>query len=212
MAVGKIREADRRFSFVVERDPVALVGLHMQSLVSWMIGETQEAERRAMRVFQLGYAPSGLQLSELAGEQGDLQASANYIALGMRGMATGFDEAERTIMGQGLFGDEALRARAVQLADDYAASDRPKTEIFIPYFLVRVGEVERGFRLYVENRAAFDPLIYYAIWGPYGEKARQHPAFVAFSEQVGLTSYWEQFGWPDVCDQPEETVLSCGVK
>ncbi|MCI5044422.1 MAG: hypothetical protein MRY72_06960 [Aquisalinus sp.] len=211
VAVGKIAEADRRFSFVVERDPVALVGLHMQSLVSWMIGEKEEAQRRASRTFQLGYAPSGLQLGELAGEQGDLEASANYIALGMRGMATGFDEVERTIMGQGLFGDEALRTRAVQLTDEYAASDRPKTEIFIPYFLVRVGEVERGFRLYIENRAAFDPLIYYAIWGPHGEKARQHPAFAVFAEQLGLVSYWEQYGWPDVCDKPEETILSCGV-
>ncbi len=209
VAVGAIEEADRRFSFVVQRDPVALVGLHMQSLLHWMIGQSEEAERRATRVYQMGYTPAGIQLSEITGERGEIEKSRDFMAMAMRGMATRFDEEQRLIMGEGLFGSTAARDRARSLVDTYLTKEGPKQEIFIPYFLIHIGETEKAFSVYEQNRAAFDPMIYYGIWGPYGESARQHPDFPAFADRIGLTEYWRAFGWPDACRTPSQTSLAC---
>ena len=209
VAVGHLEAADRQFTRVKELDPVSLVGLHMYSLLKWMIGNTAEAEIYATRVAQLGFPSASIQLAEIAGQRGENEQATSLFEIAVRGMATRFSKEERDIFSTGVYGSEADRAQALTFLDTYLAAPGKKAEQVVPYFLLRVGNTEQAFSVYEANQVTFDPLIYFVLWGPYGEEARKSDLFKGFAERVGLMAYWQQHGWPDLCEASTAQQLTC---
>ena len=209
VAVGQLEDADRQFTRVKEIDPVSLVGLHMYSLLKYMLGETDEAEKYARRVFDLGFPSASIQLAEIAGEQGQMEEANTLFSTAVRGMATRFSGEERLTFARGIFGDPGDEQAALNLIEGYLASDAALTEQVVPYFLVRTGNTDLAFNVYAQNQVTFDPLIYFVLWGPNGKASRQDPAITGFAREIGLMDYWLQYGWPDQCPGSSAQQLTC---
>jgi TolB-like protein len=47
------------------------------------------------------------------------------------------------------------------------------------------------------------------IWLPAMAPVRQHPRFAEFLELVSLPEYWDQSGWPDVCQRANDGRIEC---
>jgi TolB-like protein len=47
------------------------------------------------------------------------------------------------------------------------------------------------------------------IWSPIYGKLRQHPRFETFLELVNLPEYWDQAGWPDICQRKDDGRIEC---
>jgi len=47
------------------------------------------------------------------------------------------------------------------------------------------------------------------IWSPIYAKLRQHPRFAEYLELVNLPEYWDQAGWPDICQRKDGGRIAC---
>ena len=47
------------------------------------------------------------------------------------------------------------------------------------------------------------------IWQPAMAPIRQYPQFSELLELVNLPGYWDQAGWPDVCQRKEDGGIEC---
>ena len=47
------------------------------------------------------------------------------------------------------------------------------------------------------------------IWQPTMAPVRQHPRFAEFLELVNLPDYWDQTGWPDICQREDDGRVEC---
>jgi TolB-like protein len=47
------------------------------------------------------------------------------------------------------------------------------------------------------------------VWQPAMAQARQHPRFAEFLELVKLPDYWDQTGWPDICQRKDDGRIEC---
>ena len=105
----------------------------------------------------------------------------------MPGLANNLSKADHMILGRGIFGDGKERLMAMEIVSDYLRTSGRKQEIVMPYFLVRIGEVEKAIELFRSSTTTFDALFLYAVWAPYGTKTRQHPAFKELAQDIFAT-------------------------
>jgi hypothetical protein len=49
----------------------------------------------------------------------------------------------------------------------------------------------------------------YYMWMPLLERARQRPAFKTLVRDLGLVDYWQEFGWPPVCQPAQGDNFTC---
>ncbi len=47
------------------------------------------------------------------------------------------------------------------------------------------------------------------IWSPIYAKFRQHPRFGEYLELLNLPEYWDQAGWPDICQRKDDGRIEC---
>ena len=47
------------------------------------------------------------------------------------------------------------------------------------------------------------------IWSPIYAKFRQHPRFGEYLEILNLPDYWDQAGWPDICQRHDDGRIEC---
>jgi hypothetical protein len=47
------------------------------------------------------------------------------------------------------------------------------------------------------------------IWSPLYAPFRQHPRFGEYLELVNLPGYWDQTGWPDICQRKDDGRIEC---
>ncbi len=47
------------------------------------------------------------------------------------------------------------------------------------------------------------------IWSPIYKPIRQHPRFGEYLELLNLPEYWDQAGWPDICQRKEDGKIEC---
>ena len=48
-----------------------------------------------------------------------------------------------------------------------------------------------------------------SIWSPIHAPFRQHPRFAEYLELLNLPEYWDQAGWPDICQRKEDGRIEC---
>jgi hypothetical protein len=49
----------------------------------------------------------------------------------------------------------------------------------------------------------------YYMWMPLLERARQRPAFKTLVRDLGLVDYWQEFGWPPICQPAQGDDFAC---
>jgi len=47
------------------------------------------------------------------------------------------------------------------------------------------------------------------IWMPLFKQTRQQPGFETLVRDLGLVDYWEEFGWPDICQRVDGDRIHC---
>jgi tetratricopeptide (TPR) repeat protein len=61
----------------------------------------------------------------------------------------------------------------------------------------------------IERMVTIDPAALFHIWSPVFHKVRQLPQFKELVREIGLVDYWEQFGWPDICQPTGDGDFEC---
>jgi hypothetical protein len=61
----------------------------------------------------------------------------------------------------------------------------------------------------IERAHNFDATQVHALWFPVMREVRQTPRFKEFVKEVGLVDYWNEFGWPDICQPLENGDFEC---
>ena len=49
----------------------------------------------------------------------------------------------------------------------------------------------------------------FVIWYPAMREVRQLPRFKEFVREIGLVDYWNEFGWPDICQPVGDDDFEC---
>jgi hypothetical protein len=75
--------------------------------------------------------------------------------------------------------------------------------------LIQTGDVD-----FVINRTIIDVRRYSFgniehIWSPIYAPFRQHPRFAEYLELLNLPEYWDQAGWPDICQRDKDGRIKC---
>jgi hypothetical protein len=78
-------------------------------------------------------------------------------------------------------------------------------------WLIDLGQIDRAVNMAFDlhDQAVLNPVM---LWlGQMGRKeARNHPRFMELMEYIGLTSYWDESGWPLFCELRESEYF-CGL-
>lgn len=108
--------------------------------------------------------------------------------------------------------DEPERALRI-LRDELAGSDTAPE----PFVLNAISTWAAYFRDPALSLAALQKiaapekyeLVTMAIWGPFSSELRGQPAFEEIVGDLGLVSYWREWGWPDVCHPVGSAEFAC---
>ena len=211
MQVGRMDDAQEQFRLLERTDPTLPFGPMGLGLTNIQQGNIEEGKAWAIHALNLNYPLANWYLGEAAGLQGNTEEAAEKISGVMQyGLVRAFDREEARTLVSGFYDDAAATAVAWQVMNTFLAENDTATEPQLPYFLIRLGDPEKGFAAFLKRPSPFAEISYGALWAPTenSRKARQHPAFKAYAEEVGLVSYWQKYGWPDKC-QPSGNSFKC---
>jgi len=75
--------------------------------------------------------------------------------------------------------------------------------------LIHAGDVDFVFDLTITDGQKYSFGNVEPIWSPIHASLRQHPRFGEYLELLNLPSYWDQAGWPDICQRKEDGRIEC---
>jgi len=80
---------------------------------------------------------------------------------------------------------------------------------FATLVLIHAGDVDFVIDLNISNgrKNSFGNIE--PIWSPIYEQFRQHPRFEEYLELLNLPEYWDQAGWPDMCQRKDNGRIEC---
>ena len=199
MAVGHVDRAVDHFQRTTISDPVTPQNHFLHATALLVSGDLEKAEAAANETLRLGMMHGAMPLADIARLRGDTAKAEAMASPLITGVARQLSKEDAALISRGVFGDGSEKEAALAAIKEVIAGKDNVSEIFIPNFLIMLDEPALAFEVFQNNTFAHDQAFYVALWGPYGAKARQHPAFPAFAEQAGLMDYWQEHGWPDKC-------------
>ncbi|WP_306251802.1 hypothetical protein [Parvularcula sp. IMCC14364] len=211
LQVGRLDEAQKYFERIVVLDPKFPYGLNGLAYFNIMKNNLDRGENLARQALMLGFLPANVMLGEAAAIRGDTERAQRLIGpIFKLGVIREFSAEEiDTLLAGSLSQDTAIKQEALDIIDQHLSSGKPLKEGLIPYFLVRLGETEKAFDVFQKINSLWNEISLGNIWSSYGAGARQHPAFKPFARDIGLVTYWDEFGWPDQCARISETDFNC---
>ena len=75
--------------------------------------------------------------------------------------------------------------------------------------LIHAGDVDFVFDLTIADGRKYSFGNVESIWSPIYAPFRQHPRFGEYLELLNLPEYWDQAGWPDICQRNEDGRVEC---
>ena len=206
---GYLKLANATFDKVLEIDPMLPVALLWRGFGYAQAGQWIEAEQTFSRADETGLVHAGLGLSLVAEQRGDAVEARRQLARGLQPFTRGFPEGSAQTLAEGIFGDAAARAKAVEVIDTYLATKPAIIAGVAPYALVRLGQPQRALSLAADKPTSNDPLLLSMIWSPIGRGTRTIPGFSDFAREIGLADLWDQLGAPDLCPKNDKGDYVC---
>ena len=68
-----------------------------------------------------------------------------------------------------------------------------------------LGDQDRAYAVAEETGLGVNTMNH--VWMPQMKPFRQGPRFEALMDKMGLSVYWQQYGWPDLCTGADESFV-----
>lgn len=199
-STGRTADAEAANDRALKADPGNALLNYYKATLRWRQGDTDSTLKLANRAEALGSPMAGLIFWEFADKEGDHDRAAEQFCRGFSAFQTGFSKEDLAAICHGVNGGEAARKAAL------AAVARNPHDQFAGTILLLLGEPEQAFARWVQDGVGISDAFLNWLWlrQDYSRKARQHPGFQSFAKRIGLTDYWKQNHWPDVCQPAPE--------
>ncbi len=185
-------------------EPLHPNAIWRRALRSIALGDFAAAERAFERTRELELSWANQAPSTLATERGDF-ATARKAALGTfspRSLpgCTGLDAAHWGVVVNGVHGgnDDERAAAKAELERCLATDPKPVSGTLV-WYLLAVGDAEQALTVFARAPTTTDVELLNQIWRPQWASVRATPLFTAFVRDTGMTTYWDQYGPPDLC-------------
>jgi TolB-like protein len=198
-ATGYLARCDAELDRVLEIDP------RMPNALAWRgreyvrTGELDKAERVLRLSEELGLAHAGLALGVLAEVRGNKVEAERYWAMGNRPFLDDFPAGSAEIIAHGIYSDAAARSRAIEVIDQYLATEPRIVSAVAISALMRLGQPQRALALAQRGVTSNEAVLLNTVWDNEGKSTRRLPEFTAFARASGLARAWDKLGPPDLC-------------
>jgi TolB-like protein len=75
--------------------------------------------------------------------------------------------------------------------------------------LIHAGDIDFVIDLIISDGRKFNSGNVEPIWSPIYTEFRKHPRFGEYLELLNLPEYWDQAGWPDICQRKDNGRIEC---
>ena len=181
-------------------DPYSPLVAHWLADVYRNLGEYELSLAQAQRSVDLGMTFSTMGIYIYHVLQDDLPAAKSALEESLDQL--GFSKAHVAPVIDAIADSNLIDEAAAALTD---ASEQVPMDTFWMYFDIAAPNV-----LFDEliERPGHNNLLYYRFWEPELRALRQHPRFATAMKDAGLTDYWRQTAWPDLC-RPADQGIAC---
>lgn len=196
--VGHIRHAHTSFQQAQRLDPVSGIQLGWLGISEAMLGNRDQARSMLAQSHALGWrgpAARALFLLEL-GQQEDGDISQAY--LNWLHDDDGMPPAQRDL-GRSLAPGLADSTRREEMQDRLLQAAAAQPELDWSILLDVFGLTDAAMAHAQRVQASRAQALVLSLWFPRFQMFREHPDFMPFAEQHGMTAYWRQHGAPDNC-------------
>ena len=192
-----------RGNALVERalqiDPLLPNALRWRGNFLLLAGKPSAAEPYLRRARAAGLMIADRELAEIEALKGNRAAAAPLWANGAAApfLSVGVESAK--VIGEGLYGDAAARARTLALIDAYLARKPTQVPGLLPLVLFQLGEPARALDVLRTTISSDTSDIEVSIWTDAGRAIRVLPGFQDYIRQRGYPALWDASGPPDRC-------------
>jgi TolB-like protein/Tfp pilus assembly protein PilF len=201
-----------RFDHALAVDPMMPNVVRWRGIMYHFDGDDVRAEQYLDRARSFGLALADRELADIAFQRGDAAMASHKWADGTRYLLRGLPPGSPETISAGVFGDDAARARALALLDDYLSQPRPQlTQVtgMVPLALARLGRPSRALALELDSPIGDSSDFFAYMWSPKGKAMRALPEFPAFLRKMGLVALWDRYGAPDLCSKNDKGDYVC---
>jgi adenylate cyclase len=199
---GRLKDALAQAQTAFDLDPASPIINYNLAQQLLALGYDDRAQRFRQSAIDLGFDPAQDHSLEiiLAYRRGDL---ARFEELGRVGLKHAGQDPGILPVFMAALQDRAQIAALDKALDEAGMPVEMRSDMWM-----LLGDDERALQALM---AAADKGVaeLAVVWYPEGRGVRLHRRFVEFAENVGLLSYWKQFGMPDDC-RLVEARLACG--
>jgi TolB-like protein/Tfp pilus assembly protein PilF len=182
----------------VKLDPFNAGANAVAGHVSAVNGDRTNAEKYLKAAIDLGHPWAIYDLATLRIDAGDLDAAERAV------------ETEISTVGQLQREAIARHVAALRNPDDaeswfaWVLDNFPENATAMVMDNMRLGRADEA----IEALASIRPVAneWSLFWLPVAEPIRRHPGFADMLQRHGLTAYWDEYGWPDLCSRDGDTI------
>jgi hypothetical protein len=141
---------------------------------------------------------------------GNTAAAIEQLAAAYSPYASALAPDAARMIAEGLYGDAAAHARAVDMLERAAAEHPPPdTPGIVPSALLMLGESRRALGILTDLPKHNRGLTYFQLWLPKARELRALPEFKTFTRKIGLVELWDKHGAPDLCRRVAAGEYAC---
>ena len=196
---GYLTKCDAELDRVLEIDPMMPNALSWRGRELVRTGDLAKAELLLRRSEDVGLAHAGLALGSLADARGNRAEAERYWALGNRPFLNDFPAGSAEIIAHGIYSDAPAKAKAIEVIDQYLATNSETISAVAINALMRLGQPQRALALAKRGITSNEAIVLNPIWENTGLGVRTSPEFMAFAREIGLVRLWDKLGPPDLC-------------
>ncbi|HJT97042.1 MAG TPA: hypothetical protein VJ696_01905 [Rhodanobacteraceae bacterium] len=197
--LGYGREADAALDRLLAIDSKLPTALLWRGTSYAYAGSMSDAERLLESAAEQKLAFSGLGLSFVAAARHDTAGAIRQLSTSFRALDTRLPADAPDVLAEGIFGDEAAKARALDFTQRYLDGKPRVVSGVVVYALIRMDEPARALALIEAAPTSNDSVFMAEMWSPLGTALRRLPQFPAFAHRIGFTAVWDKYGPPDDC-------------
>ena len=208
-STGQAKPSSAVLDKVLANDPMLPNALLWRGWAHLQSGEVDEADRLIRRAGDAGLTSVGLAFAHVARARGDNAALVEWLAKGMEPFMRDLPVGTSRIIAAGTIGSPEERARALNIIEDYLATQPQVTSGAIPLALIWLGEAKRALVIAQERPTRNDTLLLPSLWTSAGRNARTLPEFSTFLKRSGLAEFWDRNGPAELCHKTESGDYVC---
>lgn len=206
---GRLQQALVQYEKALAIDPAWGVVVYNHSQMLYALGQREAAIKEAQQTVALDYVYGHLLLRDMAYDMGYLDKAIHHYVEYKRLRGYSQDRIKRGLrVYEASLGMSGSRSAFLQETEQLLQSGQLSPRAAFDRFY-NAKPVDRAIELFdIKAEPRFLRRLH-KIWLPHGRAFRTHPHFASIAANLGLISYWREFGWPDHCEPDSIHGVQC---